>query len=110
MNAKEIVTNSQAGVKNLAGDNPQFVQAFMGVVAKAEAGEIDIKTKEFICIALGIAARCEPCMAIHIQAGIEAGLTKKELSEVCALTAMMGGGPGLMYSGKAMKMYDELSQ
>ncbi|OPZ76519.1 MAG: Carboxymuconolactone decarboxylase family protein [Alphaproteobacteria bacterium ADurb.Bin438] len=67
------------------------------------------KTKEMIAIALGIAARCNPCIVHHVKLGIQHGLTREEMVEVINISILMGGGPSSMYGAAALACYDEFS-
>ena len=39
---------------------------------------------------------------------MRAGASREEVSDVLAMCIQMGGGPALMYAGKALECYDEL--
>lgn len=110
MAAKETLMQVQENVKKLSKANPEmtakFMQEFVPVTLKP--GVLDAKTKELIAVGLAIAARCEPCIAVHMKKAIDAGMTREELGEVCGVNTMMGGGPAMMYAAKAMAVYDEL--
>ncbi len=57
---------------------------------------LDQKTKEFIALSLGMAARCEWCISYHVNNAIKAGATRKELMEVGYITTLMYGSQALM--------------
>ncbi|NLA52061.1 MAG: carboxymuconolactone decarboxylase family protein [Alcaligenaceae bacterium] len=78
--------------------------------AASKDGVLDQKTKELIAVALGIAARCDDCIAFHIQAAIRLGMTMEELQEVIGMAVMMGGGPSLMYGSHAIAAFKEFSE
>lgn len=40
---------------------------------------MDLKTKELLAISAAYAGNCERCLRYHIQHGLEAGLTQKEV-------------------------------
>jgi len=40
---------------------------------------MDLKTKELLAISAAYAGNCERCLRYHIQHGLEAGLTEKEI-------------------------------
>lgn len=89
---------------------PEVLKAFNELGRSASAdGALDKKTKELIALALGVAARCDPCIAFHTQALVKLGATRQELAEVLGMCTYMGGGPSLMYAASAIAAYDELS-
>ena len=80
-------------------------------LAKAATGKgaLDPKTKELIALAIGIDARCDGCIAFHVKALVRLGVTREEIAETVAMAVYMGGGPSLMYGGKALAAFDELT-
>lgn len=88
---------------------PDTARAF-GALGKTvkEGGELEFKTKEFVALGIAVGLRCEPCITLHCEALIKAGASREEVSDVLAMAVQMGGGPSLMYAGKALECYDEL--
>lgn len=74
-----------------------------------EGGVLEFKHKEYVALGIAVATRCESCIAFHVDALVRAGATREEVSDVLAMCIQMGGGPSLMYAGKALECYDELS-
>lgn len=89
---------------------PDTAKAFgaMGKTVK-EGGVLDYKTKEFVALGMAIVSRCEPCISLHCAALVNAGATKEEVADVLAMAIQMGGGPSMMYAGKALECFEELS-
>lgn len=87
---------------------PDTARAF-GSLGKAvkESGTLDFKSKEFVALGISVAIRCEPCIALHIEALVRAGATRDEVGDVLAMSIQMGGGPAMMYAAKALACYDE---
>jgi AhpD family alkylhydroperoxidase len=99
-----------AQLSQLRKTTPDALKAF-GELGKAAtvAGVLDAKTKELIALALGVAARCDPCIAFHMQALVKLGATRQEIDETLAVTTYMGGGPSLMYAASATAAFDEFT-
>lgn len=57
-----------------------------------EMRPIDEKTYQFICFALSIKGRNEPCVKKHFKGALEAGATVEELSYILALTMREAAG------------------
>jgi AhpD family alkylhydroperoxidase len=75
--------------------------------AATAPGALDAKTKELIALALGVAARCDPCIGFHTQALAKLGATRQEVDETLGVATYMGGGPSLMYAASAVAAFDE---
>ncbi|SFJ32328.1 carboxymuconolactone decarboxylase family protein [Celeribacter neptunius] len=85
------------------------IPAGFGAMSKAamEGDLLDGKTKEFVALAIAIGVRCDPCVGFHVEALMKQGGTREELAEMLAMCVQMGGGPVLMYAGKALECWDE---
>jgi AhpD family alkylhydroperoxidase len=57
-----------------------------------EKGVLDRKTKELLMTALACVFRCPHCTAEHIEAALEAGATKEEVTEALLIAAVEGAG------------------
>jgi AhpD family alkylhydroperoxidase len=68
-----------------------------------KAGVLTVKQKELIALGIGIATRCDGCIAFHTHEALVEGATHEEIIETIAVGVMMGGGPSLMYSAHAME-------
>ncbi|RLK63430.1 carboxymuconolactone decarboxylase family protein [Atopobacter sp. AH10] len=83
-------------------------EGFMDVHKNAiSAGKLSVKEKELIALGIAIAIRCEGCILAHTHAAVEAGATLEEISETVDTVILMQGGPGVVYSGKAIAMAKE---
>ena len=78
--------------------------------AATKEGVLSKKTKELIALALGVASRCNGCIAFHMQALVQLGVKKEELIEMLGVVILMGGGPSVMYATEALNAFDELSK
>ena len=82
--------------------------ASLGRAAMAD-GALSAKTKELMALALGVAARCDPCIGYHMQALVKVGVSRQEIDETLGVAVYMGGGPSLMYAANAIAAFDEFS-
>ena len=110
MSWKAELTDMKAQLKSLNGAIPDTTSAFaaLGKTVKKDAA-LTFKEKEYVALGIAVATRCEPCILFHTEALIRLGATREEVSEVLATCIQMGGGPGLMYAGKALDVFDELA-
>ena len=88
---------------------PDTAKAF-GDLAKSaiKDGALDSKTKELIALAIGIAARCDGCLAYHARAAGRYGATREEILETISVAVYMGGGPSMIYGAEALDAFDQL--
>lgn len=88
---------------------PGVAQAFGQLHQSSLAdGALSHKIKELIALALSVSARCDFCIAAHINACLDAGATREEILEACGVSIMMGGGPSYTYTAYVMECLDEL--
>ena len=71
-------------------------------------GDVSLKHKELIALAIGIVRQCSDCIGFHVEAAAKAGATKDEIAETVGVCMMMGGGPAYMYGARALEAYDQL--
>lgn len=96
--------------RTLARTIPDALKGFGALSAAVKQDSaLGIKEKEFVALGIAIAIRCEPCIAFHVEALIKAGATRAELGDVLGMAIQMGGGPAVMYAGKALDCWDQLS-
>ena len=87
---------------------PDTMKGFGAMASAATATkDLDEKTKEFIALALGVAARCDGCLGFHAKTLVRLGATREEVAEVLGMAIYMGGGPSLMYAADALRAYDQ---
>jgi AhpD family alkylhydroperoxidase len=110
MSWKAKLDDTKTQLKSLNGAIPDTTAAFgaLGKTVKKDAA-LTFKEKEYVALGIAVATRCEPCILFHVEALVRLGTSRDEIAEVLATCIQMGGGPGLMYAGKALEVYDELS-
>ena len=105
---REITQSVSVSLGQLRSDVPDTMRAFSQLAQVAgRDGALDRKTKELIAMALSVAARCDPCLGYHAQALVKLGATRAEFEDMLGMCIYMGGGPALMYAGKALQAYEE---
>ena len=87
---------------------PDVMKAFGAIDhAMMKDGALSPKSKELIALALGVAARCDGCLAFHARAVRKYGATREEVLEALGMSIYMGGGPSVMYAALALEAYDQ---
>jgi len=107
---RELTQTVSGKLATLRSSTPDVMKSFgdLGRAATAD-GALDKKTKELIALALGVAARCDPCIAFHVQSLVKLGATRQEVDETLGVATYMGGGPSLMYAASAITAFEEFS-
>ncbi|MBI1209647.1 MAG: carboxymuconolactone decarboxylase family protein [Azospirillum sp.] len=104
--AKELSPTMAEGRKSL----PDAWGAFANLAKAATApSALDTKTKELIALAIGIAVRCDGCLAFHAKAVAQHGGTRAEVLDTIAMAIYMGGGPSAIYGAQALEAFDQFA-
>ena len=107
---KKLIENMNGGVRSLRQDAPNVMKAFSDMSRAAHGGEaLDQTTKELIALAIGVATRCQPCIAYHAEGAVKAGASREKISETLAMAVYMGAGPSVMYAAQALEACDQLA-
>jgi AhpD family alkylhydroperoxidase len=98
----------QKQIQALGKESPEVMKG-VGQLHKAslKAGVLSTGTKELIALAIGIAIRCEGCIALHLKAALAAGATREEIVETIGVAVLMGGGPAVVYGSQALAALDQ---
>ncbi len=92
----------------LAQAQPDVMKAFGALhVAGSADGALDAKTKELIALAIGVAARCDGCIAFHTHDALKAGASREEITDALGVAVLMGGGPSVMYATHVIEAMDQ---
>lgn len=106
----ELIDDLNAAIARLRAGAPGTMKAFSGLAREALVpGQIDVKTKELIAIAIAIATRCDGCIGFHAKAAIRAGASREEVLETISMAIYMGAGPSMIYAAEALRAFDEMA-
>lgn len=98
-------------LRDLRGGTPEVMKTFSSMAQTAlAAGALDAKTKELIALAIGVATRCDDCIAFHSKAAVDLGASREEVLETLAMTIYMGAGPSVMYASHAFNAYSQFAE
>lgn len=104
-----FVKRTDANMASLRKALPDVAAGFGGLAKAATAdAALDPKTKELIALAIGVAARCDGCLAYHARAACRFGATREEVAEAIGVAIYMGGGPSMIYGAEALAAFDAL--
>lgn len=89
---------------------PGTMKGFADVTRVATAaGSFSPAQKELMATAIAVATGCEDCILYHIDGALRHGAGEAELLEALAVAVEMGGGPAVMYAGKALAAFRGLA-
>ncbi|MFA6013916.1 MAG: carboxymuconolactone decarboxylase family protein [Gallionellaceae bacterium] len=105
---RKVLEHAHRGIQLLTEHKPKLmgkVQAFMAEVM--HPGVLGKQEKERIALGMALTQQCHYCIALHIRACKQAGVTVEEIMEVCAIGIMMGGGPVLTHMAEVERALNE---
>lgn len=109
-NWPELTHQLSTMLRDLRVGSPDVMKAFSGMAQAALSPKaLDTKTKELIALAIGVATRCDDCIAFHAKAAVEQGASEQEIAETLAMTIYMGAGPSVMYASHALNAFKQFS-
>lgn len=110
-NGRDVLEELREPAGKLRALIPEVYAGFsaMGKAATAP-GALDTRTKELIALALGVAQRCDGCIATHARAAARAGATQQEVAEAIGVAIQLGGGPSTVYGPRAFDAFLEFEE
>ena len=105
---RKVLEHAHRGIQLITEYKPVLmgkVNAFM--VEAMKPGVLDKKEKERIALGMALTQQCHYCIALHVRACKQAGVTLEEIMEVCAIGIMMGGGPVLTHIAEVERALNE---
>ena len=108
-NAKHFIADFGKSLEQMKAQAPDVASGFGAMFAKImKAGALDLKQKELIALAIGVAQRCKPCIILHVQKALGAGASREEILEATGVAVMMQGGPAYTHVPVVIKALDDL--
>ena len=77
--------------------------------AAMTSGALDRKVKELMALVIGVAVRCDGCIASHARGAVRAGASKAEAAEAIGVSLLMQGGPATVYGARAYAAFREFA-
>ena len=110
-NYPEMATDLSVSINRLRKGIPDTMKGFSAMATAATAnGSLDPKTKELIATAIGVAVRCDGCIASHTKAAEKNGASREEILETLGMAVYMGGGPSIVYAAQALDAFDQFTE
>lgn len=88
---------------------PATMEGFGKVVKAAASGDrFSSAQLELIATAIAVCQGCEDCILYHVDGAKRHGAEEADLIEALNVAVEMGGGPAVMYAGKALEAFRAL--
>jgi AhpD family alkylhydroperoxidase len=81
--------------------------AFAETALKNPDGQIPLKYRELIAIAVALTTQCEMCLDTHVAAAVAAGASEEEIAETTFVSAALRAGAAYTHGMKAIRMLAE---
>ncbi len=107
--SKDKLNTAKARLGAFAKTSPALFEGFAKISKTATRdGSFSAAQKELIATALAVNQGCDDCIMYHVDAAKRHGADEAALVEALEVAVEMGGGPALMYAGKALEAFREL--
>jgi AhpD family alkylhydroperoxidase len=104
--SKEKLTAAKARLGAFAKTSPALFEGFQKIASTAtREGNFSAAQKELMATAIAVTQGCEVCILYHVDAAKRHGADEESLIEALEVAVEMGGGPAIMYAGKALEAF-----
>lgn len=108
---KDMLLEARKRAGALGQVAPKLIEGFQAAgAAKTTSGALEPKYRELIAIAVAVTTRCDNCIAAHVNAARQAGVTEAELTDALATTIALNAGAAFAYSGRALEAFTQMKQ
>lgn len=103
---KQALAAAKTRLGSFAKASPGVMKGFAEISRAATApGQFSAAQKELMAVAISVAKGCEDCILYHVDAARRHGADEAALIEALEVAVEMGGGPAVMYAGKALEAF-----
>ncbi|WP_420012144.1 carboxymuconolactone decarboxylase family protein [Tateyamaria sp.] len=109
MSSKDNLNAAKTRLGAFAKATPALFEGFSKISKTAtEQGSFSSAQKELMATAIAVSQGCEDCILYHIESAKRHGAHETALVEALEVAVEMGGGPAVMYAGKALDAFRDL--
>ncbi len=109
IDANEKRTAAYGRLGALAKETPDLFEGFIKISKTAtREGQFTAAQKELVATAVAVTQGCDDCILYHVDAAKRLGADEAILIEALEVAVEMGGGPAVMYAGKALDAFRNL--
>jgi AhpD family alkylhydroperoxidase len=103
---KQVLEDLREPVKQLRSHIPEVWTSFAEMHKHSmKEGELPVKTKELIALAIAVVKRCDGCIASHARGAVRSKATEQEVAEALGVALMMDGATATVYGPRAFEAY-----
>ncbi|MEM6390509.1 MAG: carboxymuconolactone decarboxylase family protein [Pseudomonadota bacterium] len=107
--SKDKLSAAKGRMGAFAKAAPGLMEGFAKVSKVATtSGRFSAAQRELIATAVAVTQGCEDCILYHVDGARRHGAEEADLIEALEVAVEMGGGPALMYAGKALEAFRSL--
>lgn len=107
---KAALQMAKSRIAAVAQASPDIMKGFAAVSKTAtREGVLSSGQKELMAVVAAVVKGCDDCIVYHVDAAKRHGIGEDALIEALEVAIEMGGGPALMYGGKALEAYRGLN-
>ncbi|MCF6233522.1 MAG: carboxymuconolactone decarboxylase family protein [Rhodobacteraceae bacterium] len=107
--AREKLSAAKGRLGAFATETPDLFEGFIKISRTAtREGQFTAAQKELIATTVAVTQGCEDCILYHVDAAKRLGADEAMLIEALEVAVEMGGGPAVMYAGKALDAFRNL--
>ncbi len=108
-NVTDHLKDAQKRIGTFARTSPDLFGGFSRISKVATSpGAFSSAQRELIAVAIAVSKGCQDCIVYHVDAAMKHGATEAELVEALEVCVEMGGGPAVMYGGRALEIMRSL--
>src|SRR5277367_1881433 len=94
----DIKSTWRADLQKIRAKAPAVSSAFFAFHgALMKKGDLTLREKELIALAIGVATGCDQCIHLHADEATKAGATHSQIIEAAGVAVLMQGGPAYMH-------------
>ncbi len=106
---KQFYEGFKRGVGQMQKEAPNMLSAFGGLFKNTMSeGALTVAQKECVALGIAVALQCKPCIYLHVQKCVAAGLSRAQVLEAAGVAVMMNGGPAYTHIPVVLAALDAL--
>lgn len=106
---REFLAEFKKNVGHLQKEVPDAISGFAGLFKNTMSeGALSVAQKECVALGIAVALQCPPCIRLHVQKSLDAGVSRKQILEAAGVAVMMGGGPAYTHLPVVLAALDAL--
>ncbi len=109
-NTVEKLKVAKARLMTMSRASPEVMKSFAKISGRASThGSFSSAQKELMAVAISVVIGCEDCVLYHVDGARRHGADESALIEALEVAIEMGGGPAVMFAGKALEAFRTLT-